>query len=323
MAHGRVLVTGASGFIGRALVPALLAQGRQCTLLLRQGSVVPPELTENENLTVMRFDGPDSLPDLGLFSDVVHLAGLAHISGSSLSDPEQAFHAANADLTARLAERARDGGAQRFVFLSSLAAITPNARAEAITDDTRETADTPYGRSKAQAEAELERIAGDALVWVALRPPLVVGPDAQGNWTLLQKLAASGLPLPFASARAMRHFVSRDTVCEAILHILAMPVDRIVSGAYNFADPEPLALADVVRELRAGMGKPVRLLPFPAAVIRAAGAAAGLRTKMDGLLGPLNVDGSRFLRNFSFTPSTGIREAIRRSGRDFVQHRSQ
>lgn len=319
MSAKRLLVTGANGFIGRHVVTRLLDDGHSLTL--GESASYPSGWRENPRIRIVALKRLEcdqkldhALQDVG---KVIHLAGLAHIARSDRDDADEEFHKANAVATANLVAAAEGAQIDSFINLSSLAAIVDNSVAYTITDDTQGEPTTAYGRSKLEAEKHVGRLARSGILAVSLRPPLVVGAAAKGNWAGLQKLAASGIPLPFASIRNARSFISAHSLAEAVSHLCRSTWPKELSGRYCLADPGFLSLRDVVEELRAGMGMGARLLPCPATVFGWLGAATGRRRQMAGLTGDLKVDPSRFIERFRFSPSLPIREAIRRSGEEY------
>lgn len=311
---GRILVTGATGFVGRHLVAHLLSRQRPLTLAVRAAGACPPAWREDARIRIVETGPLESAGNLAEAladaSTVVHLAGLAH--APHLDD--DAFMAANARATERLAAAAAASGVRAFVVLSSLAAVTEN-EADAVVDDATDApADTAYGRSKRLAEGHALALTANGAFVACLRPPLIVGADAPGNWAALRRLAATGLPLPFSSVRNRRSLVGVGLLVRALAHLCEHQWPAEKSGCYCLAETEPLSLPAIVSELRAGMGMPPRLFPFPPAIIRTAALLAGRGRLAAGLLGDLEVDSSRFRRTFGFDEASDLRAVIRESG---------
>lgn len=153
---------------------------------------------------------------------------------------------------------------------------------------------------------------------ISLRPPLVVGAHARGNWAALQKLARSGLPLPFGSLNPKRSFASVQTLTDAILTLCNGPPDPALSGNYCIADPEPLSVSEVITALRDGMNMAPRLFNCPTNVFAMIGLITGRQRQLSGLIGSLEVDPSRFYARFGFHPMMTLVEAIRRSGAEYI-----
>jgi UDP-glucose 4-epimerase len=257
MPSGRIVVTGATGFIGRHLVERLARDGTPLTLVVRDPRKCPDAWQRHSRIDIVEapdLTRPEALmPALEGASAVVHLAGLAHIARSDTAGAEAQFMQANTEVTATLVDAALRSGVSAFVNLSSLAAVTANAVEATINDRSDEPA-TPYGRSKRAAEEHVAALVARGVFAISLRPPLVVGAEARGNWALLQRLAHTGIPLPFASIANQRSFVSVGTLCDAIAVLTAQEWEARLSGNYCIADEERLSLPEVVRELRHGMG---------------------------------------------------------------------
>lgn len=325
MTKDRILVTGASGFIGRATVAALLKRGFPVTLAVRDAAELP--WSANSDRLRIVVTGDLAAEDLAsrlapAFADiraVVHLAGLAHIATADRANADALFFRSNVVSTRNLVDMALRHEVASFIHLSSLAAITPNTSTGVVDDGTAIPPSTGYGRSKKAAEAEVQKLAEAGGFAISLRPPLVTGAGARGNWAALQKLARTGLPLPFGALHVKRSFVSIETLTEAIALLCDKTPDRALSGNYCLADPEALSVAEVVTALRQGMAMPPRLFKCPASLFSMIGAITGRQRQLAGLIGPLEVNPSRFNTSFGFRPTVPLIEAIRRSGAEFVR----
>lgn len=177
---GCLLITGATGFVGRHLVPHLLSMGRYLTLAVRTAEACPKSWRDDPRIRIVATGPIERTINLDRAfagaSGVIHLAGLAHVRHTSPSvDP---FVAANATATERLASAAARHGVGTFIHISSLAAITRNASFSVVDDTTSDIAPTPYGRSKLAAEKHVLALGRKGIFAVSLRPPLVVGADA-------------------------------------------------------------------------------------------------------------------------------------------------
>jgi nucleoside-diphosphate-sugar epimerase len=271
----RVLVTGPGGFVGRALVPLLLARGHE---VVRAGRREVGEI------------GPETAWDLAGVEAVVHLAALVHDRAAGAAD----FDRVNRLGTARLADAARSAGIRRFVFLS-----TAKATAETSEHPLRET-ETPrpegaYAVSKLAAEATLP----EALI---LRPPLVHGADAGANFRALLRLCRSGLPLPFAGIENRRSAIAVGNLADAILRALEGPR---ASGVYHlrdgdFSTPRSVAL------LRRAMGMGPRLFALPPPL---------RRHLPRPLTQSLQLDDGAFRRDFGWAPPVDAETALAETAR--------
>lgn len=319
MAADRILITGATGFVGRHLVANLVAARQRLVLAVRDADACPAEWRSNPDIRIVETGPLETAPGLdGLLAGagtVVHLAALAHARQQSAAP----FMTANAVATQRLCRAAETGGARRFIHLGSIAAITGNVSGSVVDDGTTAAPTTAYGRSKLEAERHVAALAGKGMFAVSLRPPLVVGAEAKGNWSALQKIAASGLPLPFASVRNRRSMLDVALLVRAIALLCARdwPVD--LSGGYCIANRDAMALPEMVAGLRQGMGLPARLVAFPPALLAAALRISGRQRIAAGLFGTLEVDGSRFGRVFGLEERRSLAEAVGESGRLYAR----
>jgi len=284
----RVLVTGATGFVGRHLL-ARMGQGEDKIVTAGRR---PPSGVDGS---------PDhvAIPEIGRQTDwrralegcdtVIHLAAQVPLRGIE----QRTFDEVNDRGTEALVRQAREAGVSRFVLLSSVFAGGPVISGSVP--------DTPYGRSKAAAEAHVAGFAGAGRLGVSLRPPLVYGEGAKGNWALLQRLAALPLPLPFGAVRNRRSVVSVANLADAIAALLRHPPAEQRSGVYVVSDGLAVALADMLSWLRRGMGRPPRLVAVPPALLRALLLPVGGRVA-ESLLGDLEVDSASFREAFGWVP---------------------
>jgi nucleoside-diphosphate-sugar epimerase len=322
MSTNRILITGATGFVGRHLVPMLLSKHHSITLAIRRPEACLLRWQNCEQLRLVTTGSIETSQNLrealeGV-STIVHLAALAHVHDAGHVDNDGPFVAANITATERLVEAAGREDVGAFINLSSLAAVTGNASSITVDDKSYFVPPTAYGRSKRAAENAVHGLRDKGVFAVSLRPPLIVGADARGNWATLQRLAATGLPLPFGGVRNKRSMIGVRALAEAIAHLCARPWPAAKSGAYCLADPDPVTLPEVIRELRAGMGLAPRLFPFPGAILLGAATALNQRNRAAGLLGSLEVDSSRFRQAFAFTETQRLHAAIRESGAQYM-----
>lgn len=296
----KILVTGASGFVGRHLVPALASAGHEVleagrTRRHRTSIHVPLSDIGPQTDWSGKLDGIDA---------VVHLAGLAHRKA-----PDEQFFAVNDHGARRLVEASRSAGVPIFILLSSIAA----RKAEQSPEEAN-----AYGRSKLAGERHvLYAMEKGALTGIILRPPMIYGHDAPGNWLRLQRLAASGLPLPFGRVHNRRSYCSIDNLCSAILAAVHAGMQGRGGGIYEIADAERVSLSAVIAWLREGMERRAGLLPMPVPLLRAMLAVLGRKKLIESLLEDLLLDPAPFMRTFGWTQPEKAEEAIRKSGRLF------
>lgn len=314
----RVLVTGASGFIGRHLVPALRKEGYRVRAALR--ATVPGAW---DDAWVVGDIGPttDWAPALEEVDYVVHLAALAHRSPREEPQLGLAYHHVNAEGTWRLAEAARVAGVRRVVLMSSVA-VTGSSALTRVDGATPPAPDTPYGRSKADAEAGLaERLAGGRTDWCTLRPPLVYGRDNPGNMARLLRLLRVPVPLPLASIGNRRSFCFVGNLTSAVCAVLTHPA--VGRQVFTVCDAEVVSTPDLLCLLGRVSGRPVRLFRVPRPALGAAALVGDLLARLVGhevgldshalgrLTGSLEVDGSALRDILPWHPPYTLEEGLR------------
>src|SRR6478672_4412829 len=262
----RILVTGASGFVGRALVTELANVGHSVRAAMRQPADVFPRSVEV--IAVSDLTRPVEwrtlLRDVGT---VVHLAGIAH-AGPDIA--EQAYDRVNRLATAELANAAKTSGIGHLVFMSSIRAQSGPAAPGVLSETDAPHPTDAYGRSKLAAE---EAIRASGVPFTILRPVLVYGIGVKGNFARLVELTRKPWPLPLGLCRNRRSLLARQNLISAIQFALDEPAAK--DKTYIVADPAPLTLAEIVAALRAGEGRRPGLLPVPPSLIASAAAAMG------------------------------------------------
>jgi UDP-glucose 4-epimerase len=280
---GRILVTGATGFVGSFLTPWLTAHGRKVRVALRS----PADLPEGvESAVIGDIANPVNMARaLEDIDTVVHCAGVAHATEDI---PEEVYDRVNRQATLDLARAAQRAGARRFIFLSSIRAQSGPVAEGLLTE-----ADTPrptdaYGRSKLAAERGLADICAAGMMdHASLRPVLVYGPGVKGNMAALLGLARSPLPLPLGSIGARRSILAVENLCAAIETLIDAP--GRLAGACIAADPEPLTVGEMAAAMRAGLGRRGMVFPLPEALLRLGARALGREEAVNRLAGALAV----------------------------------
>lgn len=253
-----VLVTGATGFVGRAVCAHLLEEGwRVRAALRREAAAVPAGVEAQVTGDITQASWQRALEGV---SAVVHLAAAVHRGGRQ---DEALYDAVNCRATGRLAEAAARAGARRFVFMSSIKVngeSTPPERPFRAADKPRP--QDPYGRSKLCAERALRQVAqASGLETSVIRPPLVYGPGVRANFLRLVRLVDSRLPLPFASIRNRRSLVYTGNLAALVGRCLEHP--QAAGGTFLASDGEDLSTPELVRRIGAALGFSPRLFPFP------------------------------------------------------------
>lgn len=271
----RVLVTGANGFIGRALGAALAARGVAWRGATRETvGDIGPQTDWREAL-----EGCDS---------IVHLANLAHARGVS----ETRLHAVNVEGSRRLAAQAAQAGVRRLVYLSSVKAAEP---------------DDAYGEAKRAAERALGAISG--LEIVVLRPPLVYGPGVKANFLALLRAVEREWPLPLASVRNRRSLLFVGNLADVVMRCLEAP--EAAGKTFCVSDGKPVSTPELVRALAGALGRRARLFPFPPRLLELFGALAGRGDSVRRLTRSFAVDDAPIRGKLGWRPPFAFDEGIR------------
>ena len=312
----RILVTGASGFVGTALCRELLARGHTVRAAVRR--LVPPSAVPSQLHQILvpdiaaEFDRRALVDGVGT---VVHLAAIAH--RSSLDDGE--MRRVNCDAAVRLAEAAARS-VRRFIFLSSVKVHGEDSGSGTYAEDDALDPQDSYGRSKLEAERALTETAARVGIELAIvRPPLVYGPGVKANFLRLLGWVDSGLPLPFASVRNRRSLIYVGNLVDAIVRLVEHPVAR---GPFLVSDDESVSTPELVSRIARVLGRSARLLPAPLALLRMAGMIAGRRDEIRRLTGNLAIDSLRARRLLDWRPPYTLDAGLAQTARWFKSVRA-
>ena len=300
----KVLVTGASGFMGGPVCRALVAAGHQVSGAVRRETPLP------EHVRPIRVSELSAETDWRTALDgqevVVHLAARAHVMDETESDPLALFRRVNRDGAIRLAEQAAAADIRRLIFISTVKAQGESGH---LTPADSPAPKDPYGIAKWEAEQALAGIAArTGLELVVIRPPLVHGPGAKGNLASLMRLLRRRLPLPLASIRNRRSLVGVANLADLIRVCLDHPA---ASGRTLLVrDGEDVSTADLLRRLGTALGCPALLLPFPPGLLAAIARLLGKGAMADRLLDSLTVDDSATRSSLSWQPPQTLDQGL-------------
>lgn len=313
----RILVTGAAGFIGAALCRGLAARGHQPVAGLRRPAA-PSAAAEGVVLGDIAPGRDWSRALRGTRIEIViHLAQRAHRT----ADP--AALAPEPEAAAALARAAARAGAKRFVYISSILAIGGETEPGRPFRNT----DTPhpegaYGRAKLATEEALSAAAPQAGIELAiLRLPPVHGPGVRANFRALLRLVASGLPLPFAAIDNRRSIVFLDNLVDLIA--VAATHAAAAGGIWLVRDDPDLSMAELVRGLAAGLGRPARLFPLPSSIWPILRTAPGIGPRLTALTRSLQADDGATRAALGWTPPVPVSEGLARTARAFAEEQSR
>lgn len=310
-----VLVTGASGFIGRCLIADLLRRSVKVRVAFRQGAVVRPPF---DNVDVVYLSGLGTAAEdwsdaVAQCNAVIHLAARAHFLRDRHVEPLRAFRLANVDYARACAEAAAITGVQRLIYLSSVGVHGGQSGAQPIQAESAIKPHTPFACSKAEAERALTEVARESgMKLTVVRPPLVYGPGAPGNFGVLVRAIAYGLPLPLGSLTDNRRsFVAIDNLVDLIVTCLSHPA--AANQTFLVSDGEDLSTVDLLRRLGSMMGKPARLMPVPVGWLKVGAQLLGKREVFQSLCGSLQVDINKTCTLLNWKPPVSVDEGLRRA----------
>jgi nucleoside-diphosphate-sugar epimerase len=301
-----VLVTGASGFVGSALVDHLLRLGMPARALGRTRPEVDAVFFEgaldDPVVSKSALDGVDC---------VVHLAGLAHLIHDSTGDPLESYRAVNRDLTIALANQAALAGVRRLVFISSIGVNGAVTTGAPFNEFSVPNPHSNYAQSKYEAEQALQALAKDSgMEVVIIRPPLVYGTNAPGNFGNLMHWIGKGVPLPLGAIRNRRSLVGIDNLVDLIIRCIDHPA--AANQVLLAGDGEDLSTTELLRGVANAMGKPARLIPVPAGLLQLGATLLGKNDVAQRLLGSLQVDIGKTCELLDWKPPYSVQEGLRR-----------
>ena len=295
----KVLITGASGFVGSATCAWLMAQGLDVVGAVRQSPAQP--LAGMDYRIVGELDADtDWRAALAGVDAIVHCAARVHVMRETADDPLAAFRSANVAGTKRLARQATVLGVKRLVFISSIK-VNGEETAEGFNENDTPAPQDPYGQTKWEAEEMLSQVSKETgLEVVIVRPPLVYGPGVKGNLARLLNWVERGVPLPLAGVRNARSLIGIDNFTSALHACLTHPA--AAGRTYLVRDGEDISTPELVHRLGHHLGKPARLFPLPATLLERMAGLVGRRADVQRLTGSLIVDDSRIRSELGWVP---------------------
>jgi nucleoside-diphosphate-sugar epimerase len=284
-----IVITGASGFVGRALASHATRAGHSVVPLSRGDGTV--HSYEDASALARAFAGADA---------VVHLAARAHRAGTD------ADFDCNVRVTRAVAEAARTARIRRLVLLSSIGVNGNVTHGKPFDENDAPAPVEAYARSKLRCEEELRAILeGSATEWTIARPPLVYGPHAPGNFGRLVRAVARGLPLPLRSVRNERSLIGVGNLADALLACASHP--EAANQLFLLADDGTVSTPEIIRSIARGLGRHAHLWSAPPALLKMAARLAGRARLAESLCDSVRVDASKAWRKLGWSP--GVRTA--------------
>ncbi|MFM0324028.1 UDP-glucose 4-epimerase family protein [Caballeronia glebae] len=304
----RIAITGANGFVGRAVSRALLERGIGARGLVRRDAQCEP------GVDVRHIESLDAIaPDAFAGCDaVIHLAARVHVMADAAAQSQallDAYRAINVDGTLAAAESARRAGATRFVMMSSIKALGESDPGRPFTEDDARNPPDAYGVSKAEAEVKLLEFGSRTGMEIAIvRPPLVYGPGVRANFLSMMSAIARGIPLPLGAIDARRSLVSVDNLASATIECALDPA--AAGRLFHVTDGDDPSVADLARKLGEHLGKPARLVPVPVGLLRGLGRLTGKTAQIDRLTGSLRLDSRRIRETLGWRAPQSLDEGL-------------
>ena len=320
MIHQRILVTGANGFVGRALCAKAVARSFNVCGMTRSPCHLPGEVSSyvlgsmDENT-----DWQASLTGSGV---VIHLAARVHIMEDTATDPLAEFRRVNVQGTLNLARQAAAAGVWRFVFASSIKVNGESTDlVRPFTADDEPAPLDAYGLSKLEAEQGLRKIAVETgMEVVIIRPPLVYGPGVKANFQTMMRWLARGVPLPLGAIHNRRSMVALDNLLDLILTCIDHPA--AANQTFLVSDGEDLSTTQLLQRLGRAMGKPAWLIPIPSMFLKVGAALLGKPAIAQRLCESLQVDISKTRQLLGWVPPLSVDDGLKRAAEGYLREAS-
>lgn len=319
----RVLVTGASGFVGFSLLQRLLVDERgELVAVIRCDNAQTPAGVMRAKVESL---GPDCQWQSALAGGrvVIHTAARVHVMNDTVSDPLAEFRRVNVEGTLNLARQAAELGVCRFIFISSIKVNGEGADlGQSFRADDEPAPTDPYGISKMEAEQGLRILAAETgMEVVIIRPTLVYGPRVKANFLSMMRWLHKGIPLPLGAIHNQRSLVALDNLVDLIVTCIDHPA--AANQTFLVSDGEDLSTSDLLRRMGRALGRPARLLPVPAWMLEMGAMLVGKRAVSQRLCGSLQVDISKTRDLLNWTPPVSVDEALRKTAKHFLEHQTK
>ncbi|WP_256380602.1 MULTISPECIES: NAD-dependent epimerase/dehydratase family protein [Paenibacillus] len=305
-----MLVTGATGYIGQAVVKAISEKYRVLAVSRQEQ---PIKL--NNNVEYIRitgsFDEVEWEPILNNVDIIIHLAARVHVINETSREPLQEFRRVNVKGTEHLVRSAAIAGVKRFIFMSSIAVVAEQSTVP-INEESMAKPETPYGISKWEAEKLVQQISDEnAMEWVILRPPMVYGAKAPGNFMRLSNIIRKGTPNPLGAIYNKRSFIFIENLVDAI--VLCTQHSKAAGSIYHVSDDEALSTTEFIRQIAKAMNVNLLLIPIPQSLLIFMAGILGKKNLIRKLTESLIIDNSKIKSELGWKPPYTIYKALKNS----------
>ncbi len=312
-----ILVSGANGFVGKALCAELFRQG---FLVLGAVRSETRQAEAIQTLSVGAINGTTNWSEALLGMNVViHLAARVHLMNDNAVDPLEAFRKVNVEGTINLAQQAASAGVRRFIFISSIKVNGEHTLpGQTFTAEDRPAPADAYAMSKLEAEIALRQLAEQTgLEVVIIRAPLIYGPGVKANFHRMMHWLEKGVPLPLGAMHNKRSFVALDNLVDLIKTCVAHPL--AANQTFLAGDGEDLSTTDLLQRLSNLLGKPAKLLPLPIWALKTGAMLLGKSDMAQRLCNSLQVDISKTCELLNWQPPVTVDDALKKTAADFLQ----
>ena len=315
-----MLLTGATGFVGNAVLTQLMLQpdvtirtyGRRAPVGLNANRTADARVQRISHATGEISAVADYAQALVDVDVVIHCAAQAHVMNDSANNELDIYRDINVDGTLHLAQQAIAAGAKRFIFISSIKVNGEStSHNQPFMHDYAAAPEDAYGRSKQAAEDGLRQlVANSGMELVIIRPPLVYGPGVKGNFSSLLAIAKKNLPLPLGAINNQRSMVALANLVDLIITCVRHP--NAANQTFLVSDGNDISTTQLLEMMTQAMGKSPWLLPVPMSWLRLLGRVTGKQAVIDRLCGNLQVDISHTKHTLGWQPPISVAEGIQR-----------
>jgi len=312
----KLLITGANGFVGKALCADAIKRGFDVRGATRSVGELPVGV---ESCAVGEIDGNTDWTDaLSGVEVVIHLAARVHVMKDHATDPLAEFLKVNLYGTENIAQQAARAGVKRLVYVSSIKVNGEETfDKKKFTEADAALPQDAYGISKWEAEQALHHVAqATGLELVILRPPLVYGAGVKGNFAQMLKVIAKGVPLPLASINNLRSLIYVENLVDALIVCATHPA--ATGQTYLLSDGEDVATPDLLKQLGLAMGHCARVIPCPSVLLKLAGRLIGKSDQIERLIGSLQINSSKIRHELNWQPPYSLQQGLKKTGESFA-----